>query len=65
MVSCVACLVSGSPGALAGSPAHLEEEIQLDLYDSKVQLPGLVSSLSSDRLLMTARSQTRPLLAES
>lgn len=32
--------VSGSPGLLAGGPAHLQEETPLDLYDSKVLCPG-------------------------
>lgn len=48
-VSWVHHLGSGSPGALAATPAHLEEETQSDLYDSKVQSPGLVSSFHSDR----------------
>lgn len=57
---CVLYLVPGAPGALAALPAHLEEGTQPDFCGSKAQLPGLLSSLSSDRLLMSARSWSHP-----
>lgn len=44
--SCVPCLMAGSPGALIGIPALWEEKTKCNLYDSRVQLPGLVGCLS-------------------